>query len=199
MLKTKKHPAVTAANEVREQGNKRKAAERQFRLMRYRVDYYEKLFPWIIEYIGNDVPDEAIDLSGSKAEPTDDPVKGWLNDAEYQKLSTAEKNQLALDRWKLSRKSPREIGQDYERFIGHKYETFGYDVTFTGAIHGFEDMGRDLIARRGSELHVIQCKYWSRDKTIHEKHIFQLFGSTLEYAFRLGTFEDLKQLSFFGD
>ena len=198
ILETKKHAAVKAASEVREHGSKRREAERQFRLMRYRVDYYEKLFPWIMEYIGNDVPDEAVDLSGSKAEPTDDPVKRWLNDAEYQKLSTTQKNQLALDRWKSSRKSLWEIGRDYERFIGYNYETLGYDVTFTGAIHGFEDMGRDLIARRGPELRVIQCKYWSQDKTIHEKHIFQLFGSTLEYAFRLGQFDDLKQLSFFG-
>jgi hypothetical protein len=198
MLETKKHAAVKAASEVREHGSKRRDAERQFRLMRYRVDYYEKLFPWILEYIGNDVPDEAVDLSGSKSEPTDDPVRRWLNDAEYQKLSTTQKNQLALNRWKSSRRSLWEIGRDYERFIGYNYETLGYDVMFTGAIHGFEDMGRDLIAKRGSELRVIQCKYWSKDKTIREKHIFQLFGSTLEYAFRLGTFDDLKQLSFFG-
>ncbi|MFZ1964220.1 MAG: restriction endonuclease [Roseiarcus sp.] len=198
MLETKKHAAIKAASEVREHGSKRRDAERQFRLMRYRVNYYEKLFPWIMEYIGNDVPDEAVDLSGSKAEPTDDPVRRWLNDAEYQRLSTAQKNQLALDRWKASRRSLWEIGRDYERFIGYNYETLGYDVTFTGAIHGFEDMGRDLIARRGPELCVIQCKYWSKEKTIHEKHIFQLFGSTLEYAFRLGNFDDLKQLSFFG-
>jgi hypothetical protein len=198
MLETKKHAAIKAASEVREHGSKRRDAERQFRLMRYRVNYYEKLFPWIMEYIGNDVPDEAVDLSGSKAEPTDDPVRRWLNDAEYQRLSTAQKNQLALDRWKASRRSLWEIGRDYERFIGYNYETLGYDVTFTGAIHGFEDMGRDLIARRGPELCVIQCKYWSKEKTIHENHIFQLFGSTLEYAFRLGNFDDLKQLSFFG-
>jgi hypothetical protein len=198
MLETKKHPAVKAANEVREHSSRRRAAERQFRLMRYRADYYEKLFPWIIEYIGNDVPDEAVDLSGTKAEPTDDPVRLWLNDAEYQKLSITQKNQLALDRWKSSRKSLWEIGRDYERFIGYNYETLGFDVIFTGAIHGFEDMGRDLIVRRGTELRVIQCKYWSQEKTIHEKHIFQLFGSTLEYAFRLGQFDELKQLSLFG-
>lgn len=76
-LETKKHPAVKAASEVREHGRKRRDAERQFRLTRYRVDYYEKLFPWIMEYVGNDVPDEAVDLSGSKAEPTDDPVRRW--------------------------------------------------------------------------------------------------------------------------
>lgn len=198
ILETKKHPAVKAASAVREHGSKRRDAERQFRQARYRVDYYEKLFPWITEYIGDDVPDEAVDLSGSKAEPTDDPVKRWLNDAEFQKLSTSQKNQLALDRWKSSRKSLWEIGRDYERFIGYNYETLGYDVIFTGAIHGFEDMGRDLIARRDSELRIIQCKYWSQQKIIHEKHIFQLFGSTLEYAFRLGHFDKLKQLSIFG-
>src|SRR5690606_21911268 len=27
-----------------------------------------------------------------------------------------------------------------------------------------------------------QCKYWSQNKMIHEKHITQLFGSTMEYA-----------------
>jgi hypothetical protein len=52
--------------------------------------------------------------------------------------------------------------------------------------------------RRGSELRIIQCKYWSAEKTIHEKHIFQLFGSALEYAFRLGNFDDVNQLSLFG-
>lgn len=198
MLETKKHAATRAASVVREHGVKRREAERQFRLMRYRAEYYEKLFPWIADYVGDDVPDEAVDLSNSQAEPSDDPVRRWLNDAEYQRLSETDKNQLALDRWKRTPKSRWEIGRNYERFIGYNYETLGYDVEFTGAIEGLQDMGRDLIARRGTELRVIQCKYWSKDKTIHEKHIFQLFGSTLEYAFRLGTFSDLNQLSLFG-
>ena len=196
MLATKKHPAAKAAAEVREHGKRRREAEFQFRRSRYKLEYYEKLFPWIVEYIGDDVPDEAVDQS--KSEPSDDPVKRWLTNAEYQKLSSTKKNQLALDRWRTSRKSLWEIGRDYERFIGYNYESLGYDVEFTGAIHGFEDMGRDLIARRGTELRVIQCKYWSQGKTIHEKHIFQLFGSALEYAFRLGKFDDLRQLSLFG-
>lgn len=198
MLETKKHPATKSAEVVREHGSKRRETERQFRLMRYRVEYYEKLFPWITEFVGDDVPDAAVDLSGSKAEATDDPVRRWLTDAEYNRLSDAEKNQLALDRWKATPKSRWEIGRDYERFIGYNYETLGYDVEYTGAIEGFQDMGRDLIARRGAELRIIQCKYWAKEKTIHEKHIFQLFGSTFEYAFRLGTFDELKQLSLFG-
>ena len=196
-LETKKHPATKAAAEVRDHGSKRRDAERTARRIRYRVEYYEKLFPWLSDYIGDDVPDDAVQVSET-AEPSDDPVKIWLTDAEYKNLSTTEKNQMALDRWKQKKRSNWEIGRDYERFIGYNYKSLGYDVLFTGAVQGFEDMGRDLIARRKSELRVIQCKYWSQDKTIHEKHIFQLFGSALEYAFRLGAFDDLKQLSFFG-
>jgi hypothetical protein len=198
LLTTKKHPAIKAADVVREHGRKRREAEREFRLLRYKAEYYEKLFPWITEFVGDDVPDEVVDLSGLHAEPSDDPARRWLTEAEYQKLADTDKNQLALDRWRTAPKSRWEVGRDYERFIGYNYETLGYDVEFTGAVEGLQDMGRDLIAQRGTELRVIQCKYWSKDKTIHEKHIFQLFGSTLEYAFRLGTFTDVQQLSLFG-
>ena len=50
----------------------------------------------------------------------------------------------------------------------------------------FEDMGRDLIARKNNEVHIIQCKYWSQEKLIHEKHITQLFGTALEYSLSKG-------------
>ncbi|MDQ5958092.1 MAG: hypothetical protein QG665_440, partial [Patescibacteria group bacterium] len=45
----------------------------------------------------------------------------------------------------------------------------------------YEDMGRDLICRKGSETLIIQCKYWAEFRTIYEKHIFQLFGTIFEY------------------
>jgi len=197
MLETKERPAIKAADAVRDHGRKRRDAEFNPRLMRYRVEYYEKLFPWIVEYVGDDVPDAAVDISGSHAEVTDDPVKVWINDAEYRNLPTAERNQLAFDRWRRTKKTRWQVGRDYERFIGYKYETLGFDVSFTGAIEGLQDMGRDVVARRGSETLVIQCKYWSRDKTIHEKHVFQLFGSALEYAIRLGSVDEIDQLSMF--
>jgi hypothetical protein len=186
-LASKKHPAVQASKVVAEHSAKRRKAERLARWAVYRVAYYEKLFPWLADFFGDDVPDNAVQASET-AEPSDDPVRLWLTEAEYKNLSTAEKNQMALDRWKQrkTRRSNWEIGRAYERFIGYTYETSGYDVTFTGAVQGFNDMGRDLIIRRGQECRIIQCKYWSQDKTIHEKHIFQLFGSALEYAFRLG-------------
>lgn len=46
-------------------------------------------------------------------------------------------------------------------------------------------MGRDLICEKGNEILIVQCKYWSQFKTIHEKHIFQLFGTTFQYKYQL--------------
>jgi hypothetical protein len=42
-------------------------------------------------------------------------------------------------------------------------------------------LGRDIIASKSNEVCVIQCKYWAQYKKIHEKHVFQLFGTTMEY------------------
>ena len=50
-----------------------------------------------------------------------------------------------------------------------------------GIIDGFDDLGRDIIATKDDEVCIIQCKYWAQYKEIHEKHIFQLFGTTMEY------------------
>jgi hypothetical protein len=38
---------------------------------------------------------------------------------------------------------------------------------------------RDLLAERDGQIEVIQCKRWARSKTIHEKHVFQLFGTVV--------------------
>jgi hypothetical protein len=111
-------------------------------LLRYRTEYYEKLFPWIADLVGDDVPDSSIDLGGGEAEPTDDPAKGWLTDAEYQNLSATDRNQLALERWRTkTRKSNWAIGRDYERFIGYNYETLGYDVAFLEPLKAFRTWG----------------------------------------------------------
>lgn len=40
-----------------------------------------------------------------------------------------------------------------------------------------------MIARKGNVIEVTQCKRWSAEKTIHEKHVFQLFGTVT--AFRI--------------
>ena len=65
--------------------------------------------------------------------------------------------------------------------MGYVYENNGYQVSYNGANNRFNDLGRDLIAIKGNSVHVIQTKYWAKHKVIHEKHIFQLYGSTAHY------------------
>ena len=47
---------------------------------------------------------------------------------------------------------------------------------------GIEDLGRDIIAKKGDITLIIQCKYWSSKKQIHENHINQLFGTMMCYC-----------------
>jgi hypothetical protein len=54
-------------------------------------------------------------------------------------------------------------------------------VTYHGAVKGFEDFGRDLICERAGEIEIVQAKCWSKSKVLHEKHVFQLFGSTMHF------------------
>ena len=89
--------------------------------------------------------------------------------------------QRKLDAYLNGQMSPSEIGLFYERYVGYIYENSGFDVDYNGATSGYKDMGRDLIARKGRSIHIIQTKCWAKNKTIHEKHIFQLFGSTAHY------------------
>jgi hypothetical protein len=36
-----------------------------------------------------------------------------------------------------------------------------------------------LLAEKDGLIEVIQCKHWARRKTIHEKHVLQLFGTVV--------------------
>lgn len=85
--------------------------------------------------------------------------------------------QLALERYLRSTKSPWQVGRDYERYVGYLREREGCAVTYHGIIHGFEDLGRDVLAEKDGTIEVIQCKRWAQHKEIHEKHVFQLFGT----------------------
>ena len=96
-------------------------------------------------------------------------MKYYLSADEYNKLTTTEKYQLALDRYNKRKKNAWEIGIDFERYIGSTYENKGYKVQYRGAIDGLEDMGRDVIAEGNGITYIIQCKRWSVHKTIHEK------------------------------
>jgi hypothetical protein len=182
-LQQKLRPAISSADRVREIAKEKRILKKQFRITRNLIKYYEALFPWLPEFVGEDL-DELIEQVASKEEKEDtqdDPVRLYLTKGEYQKLSTTERNQRALDRYWARKKSSWQIGRDYERYIGYMYESKGYSVYYQGIVEGLEDLGRDLIAKKRKEIEVIQCKYWAQYRTIHEKHICQLFGTTLKY------------------
>lgn len=190
-LERKSHPARKSAETVREIAAKRRDAEKLWRVLNYQLKYYEALFPWLEEFRQEDLDDLIISMAtrmdggSSEAEPVEpeeDPARHWLTEAEYRTLSNAEKFQLALDRYWSRKKSSWEIGRDYERFIGYSYEAAGGAVQYHGIIEGVADLGRDLmVSLPNGQIEIAQCKYWSQHKQIHEKHIFQLYGTMVAY------------------
>jgi hypothetical protein len=179
-LATKRWPAPDAASRVREAGRRAAEAGRRAREAEYVRAFYESLFPWLPEFLDEENEELFVALEQA-AGPAGDPAQHWLTDAEFRRLPVAERFQIALDRYRQRKKSRWEIGRDYERFIGYKYEIAGYSVHYQGIVEGFEDLGRDLIAVKNDSTDVVQCKYWSTAKVIHEKHINQLFGTMTAY------------------
>lgn len=180
-LLDQKRPALKAAEEVKKIAGEKRELMKENRQLQYQLDFYEKLFPWLEEF--KEVPsDEAVSFATGSYGSEYDAIKRWISPEEYEKLNTADKYQLALDRWKTRKKSDWDIGIEYERFIGYKLECDGYKVSYIGATLGLKDMGRDLLATKSGKTLIIQCKRWSKEKTIHEKHIFQLYGSSAVYA-----------------
>lgn len=180
-LRTKRNPSIKGAEAVKTAKRQAKEAERKYFIMLGLVNYYECLCPWLKEL--QDAPDELIQQNKGNIDDVNigDPAKKYMASSEWDNLPTQEKFQRALDRYWNRNKTKLEIGRLYERFIGYEYERDGWDVTFFGAIKGLEDLGRDLIVKKNRTVRIIQCKNWAADKTIHEKHIFQLFGTCILY------------------
>lgn len=178
-LDLKRPPAHIEATRIRELRTKTKKILEEKKIIEYKLAYIYEMYPNI----------DVIFDDGFNAENTtdvekyknDDKVRDYLSKDEYDKLSTIERNQLALNRYVANRKSKWQIGRDYEMYIGQIYERKGYLVEYSGILKRLEDMGRDIIAHKNDEIIVIQCKNWAKNKTIHEKHIFQLYGTVILY------------------
>ena len=58
----------------------------------------------------------------------------------------------------------QQKGDDYEKYIGGKFEEKGYFVIYNGFIKGYEDKGIDIIALSKDQktINLIQCKNWTR-------------------------------------
>lgn len=199
-LQLKKRPAFTESyriKDLRKDTQKILAEKLEYE---YKLSYIESMFPNINDIFDSGFSEEQQTFALESRENTD-PVRFFISGEDYRVLSVTEKNQLALDRYIEGRKSKWQIGRDYEMYIGYHCAKFGYHVTYTGIIQKLEDMGRDLIAKKGDKTYIIQCKRWSKEKTIHEKHIFQLFGTVILYNIdhpkhpALGVFVSTTQLS----
>lgn len=183
-LRNKSHPAYKSAEAVRKVSSEKKLLRKKLKIAQNFVSYYETLFPWITEYVGEDLDNLLEGISNVQKETEgneDDPVLKYIPRAEYNQLDSITRNQKALERYLSSKKPPHVIGRDYERYIGYLYEEKGYEVEYIGIEKGIEDLGRDLICKKDQEINVVQCKCWASHKIIHEKHINQLYGTAVKH------------------
>ena len=148
----------------------------------YRYLYIMSLFPELQEYIDGDaVREDVVEVT----EEYEDRREKYLTKEEWMTLSDTAKSQLALDRYNEKRKRTNaQVGRDYEEYIAYLFnQRFKKcDVSMFGEQKGLSDLGRDLIVKHRGKVYIVQCKRWSQDKQIREKHIMQLFGSTIEYC-----------------
>ena len=183
MLERKKHPAFRASEQLQAFKNDARERLQHAKYAEYKALVYEDAFPFLIDFIEG-APTSELAVSREPRADGEDPARQYLTEAEYTRLSTAERSQRALERYLSRGKSNWEVGRDYERYIGYHYEKLGWEVEFHGAIRGLEDLGRDLIARGRGQTCIIQCKYWAQWKDVHENAVFQLFGSVVDYVFQ---------------
>lgn len=181
-LENKYRPAKSTASEIKHNiARDKKDFMRQSIAYRNQLEFYEEMFPWLLDFKQLS-PREAISFRENPERIyTQHNEEHWLSPAEFAQLKPVEISQLALDRWKRRHKTKWEIGIEYEQYIGFILESQGYRVEYQGAKLGLEDMGIDLIAELNGDTWIIQCKRWNENKTIHEKHIFQLYGSKVLY------------------
>lgn len=188
-MQKKRHPAPRSAERLREVAQQRRNVEKRLRIAQGIIEYYQDMFPFLEDLLG-DVDAQLLqqilarEVEGPIRDVADvgvDPVRVYLSEEEYHSLTTAQKNQLALERYWQRRKTKWEIGKDYERYVGYLYEGEGYAVSYQGILEGFDDLGRDLICKKAEHSLVVQCKCWSQHREVHEKHINQLYGTTIKY------------------
>ena len=201
-LIAKQHPAFKAAEVVRQMSKERREAEKAARQTQYLLDYCMELDPWLKDYVGMEaaelesVIDEIHSAWEKKEEEFEEEVKHHLG-PKYLNLAPPERLQRKLDWWwEKPNKTDWQIGREYERYVGHLYENRGWDVYYHGQ-KGFEDLGRDLICKKGKDVEIIQCKRWRQEKEIHEKHIYALFGTTVDYVLEQPETAKPTQLAFF--
>ena len=156
----------------------------KYKEAQYQLDYLLTMYPELNDVINGDTLNNLSfqEMNSNFEIFNDDPISKYISRSEWNELTQIERNQLALERYLKRPKSNWEIGRDYELYIAHIYELKGYSVDTFGSYMRINDLGRDLIAKKGNKTEIIQCKYWAARKEIHENHICQLFGTVICYC-----------------
>lgn len=180
-LRTKKRPARKEAKRIKELKKETKVYNEKYRQMMYKYEYLLQLFPELTNFVDDFETLGQLEDANSMDDFKEDfdKVQNYVSKEEYLKLTIDERNQLALNRYIKGKKTNWQIGRDYELFCGLEYEKDGWNVEYFGMEKRLKDLGRDLIARKKDTIEIIQCKLWSKNKMIHEKHILQLYGTTI--------------------
>ena len=139
------------------------------------------------KYFGIDEPDSTSNIKNgnmkfkthntSSSNINDTPVKDKITKPENDTLNQNERNQSELNKYINKKHSKEEIGLFYERYVGYVFESKGWHVIYHGSKKGKEDEGIDLICIKEDRVRLVQCKYWSQNKTLFENSIFQLYGT----------------------
>jgi hypothetical protein len=173
LIKTKRSPSSQAR--VTDLLNEKRNLLEENATLQYQLEYIKTLIP---------ETEDIIDIDEHKEEDENiDNPNHFLSKEEYELLSDREKNERALKYYITRSKRNWEIGRDFERYIGYLYEKQNYDVEYFGMEMKLNDLGRDLIVTKNNKILIVQCKYWSKNKMIHEKHIAQLYGTIAKYKF----------------
>lgn len=158
-----------------------------FKQAQYQLSIYETVFPFLQEFSELSSSDiSTMSLPAAEDIPDYDHARDWLSKEEYAAMDPNAREMMALQRYINRKKTNWELGIEYEQYVGYQCEQRGYRVQYNGATRGLEDMGRDLVLTDvdGMKVIIIQCKRWAAEKTIHEKHIFQLYGSVVTLSIK---------------
>ena len=179
--------AWKSAEIVKDLKHKYRELLENYKELQYKYEYMLAQFPELTNYI----EEHSYEIISGTDDDDYDHARNWLSQEEYESLSEDERNQRALDNWLSGHKRTNsEVGYDYEMYIGYRYRTspiFKWKVEQYGISKGLNDLGRDIIATREDHetgntiVEVVQCKYWSQEKQIHENVIAQLFGTAMMY------------------
>ena len=90
-LAWKKHPAIKASQEVSRIAQEKRILQKENKMLRYQLAFYESAFPWLEDFKELDTVDAWNYARGVEADTQSEyeQLRNWLSPEEYQKLPTS--------------------------------------------------------------------------------------------------------------